>query len=117
MIIVLDIHHNHQFFETKCSGNLARSWKHCEWKTSYDWKCPKSWSFYDYTYYDAYFKVMYVLQRTRFSSSLSAHKIGAHHPSTAMFQWMCMWWEHRILHLCLNAKMTSSLFQKILLQV
>ena len=86
-------------------------------KTSYDWKCPKSWSFYDYTYYDAYFKVMCVLQRTRFSSSLSVHKTGAHQPSTAMFQWTCMWWEHRMLHLCLNAKMTSSLFQKILLQV
>jgi len=32
MIIVLEIHHNHQSFETKCSGNSAYSWKHCEWK-------------------------------------------------------------------------------------
>jgi hypothetical protein len=33
---------------------------------------------------------IYMLQRTKFSNSLSAHKTGVHHHSTAMFQWMCM---------------------------
>lgn len=86
MIIVLDIHHNHQVLWNKMIRKFSLFLKTLWMKTSYDLKCPKSWSFYDYTYYDAYFKVMYVLQRTKFSSFLSVHKTGAHHPSTAMFQ-------------------------------